>query len=167
MMQRLKSGGGLSSVVYIVLGAFLMIFPGTAANIIVRLIGVAALVYGIPRIISRVQGGGDTAGLVFSILVVVAGFVFLSNPRFLQNILSTVLGIYVIVEGINELRLSLNMRRMGYRRWVTSFCLSVAVTIVGIVILTIDPINVCVMVFGGALLVSGVLGLMDEPIGGQ
>lgn len=164
MLEKLKSKTGLSNVIYILLGLFLLLRPGTTTAIITRLIGIAALIYGITRIVDKGKYDMDFVGFAIAVVITIAGVFLIFNPSFIAKILPTILGIYVLIEGAGEMRSALIMRSHGYSRWVTSFALSLLVIIVGIVVL-VNPfatMNLVFMVFGGAMVVSGVAGLLDR-----
>lgn len=166
MLKKLRTGGGASSVAYIVLGIILMLFPGTATNIVVRLVGIAALIYGVSRVIDYTKGRNDMINVVIGGLIAIGGIILLVNPAFVVSILPTILGIYIIIEGISEVRAALNMRSQGYDRWTMAFILSLLVLLVGLFILfnPFTTVTISVMIFGGALIVAGITGMVEQKV---
>ncbi|MCM1176798.1 MAG: DUF308 domain-containing protein [Bacteroidales bacterium] len=118
IMNKDRNALGLmsvNSVVDIILGAMLFMFPGAVASIIIIILGVALLGLGIFQIVVlgsafRMLGMGFLA-FIMPVLCTVGGLLLLFNPFGSAATLTLVAGICVIVYGVSELLATLQMNR--------------------------------------------------------
>jgi uncharacterized membrane protein HdeD (DUF308 family) len=93
-------------VIAIVLGILAMLAPGLTGFSVVLLLGVIVLVGGILRIIWAFQAGSFGKGLLmFAIggLTLLCGIVLLAHPLFASGVLTILLALYFILDGISEI----------------------------------------------------------------
>lgn len=157
-------GVGLPSAVYVGLGLVLILFPGFTTTTLCRIIGVALMIYGINRLVDSRRNRGGYAEYIVPGVATVLGFVLLTNAAGILSILPMLLGIYLVIQGIGEVRKAINMRGTGVARWKVSGLLAVLMIVGGALVL-VDPFStfeLCVMVFGGSLVVAGITGMLSD-----
>lgn len=104
-----------NAVVDILIAAFLFMFNGFVANLIIYLIGFVLLGFGIFQLIAlssanRVSKVGIWA-FVMPVLVIASGAFLLFNPEFTKASISLVAGIALLVYGVSELLSSWKMKK--------------------------------------------------------
>ena len=108
----------LFGVVAMVLGIFAMLAPGLTGFSIVLLLGGIVLVGGILRIIWAFQAGSFGKGLLmFAIggLTLLCGIALLAHPLFASGVLTIMLALYFILDGISEIVAAIRLRpRSGW-----------------------------------------------------
>jgi uncharacterized membrane protein HdeD (DUF308 family) len=100
-------------VVAIILGILAMLMPGLTGFSVVYLLGVVVLVAGIMRMIWAFQAGGLGRGLLMfaiGLLTLLAGLFLLAHPLFASGLLTIMLAIYFILDGIGELAAGFKVR---------------------------------------------------------
>jgi uncharacterized membrane protein HdeD (DUF308 family) len=111
-----KAGGKKMTflgVIAIILGMLAMLMPGLTGISIVFLLGVLVFVGGIVRIIWAFQAGSLGKGLLmFAIggLTLLCGIALLANPLFGSAVLTIMLSLYFILDGISEVVAGIKLR---------------------------------------------------------
>ena len=93
-------------IITIILGMFAMLAPGLTGLSVVLLLGGIVLAAGIVRIIWAFRAGSFGKGLLmFAIggLTLLCGIVLLAHPLFASGVLTILLAVYFIVDGIFEI----------------------------------------------------------------
>jgi len=104
-----KKGGKnmtVFGIIAIILGIFAMLAPGLTGISVGILVGVIVLVGGIVRIIWAFQAGSLGKGLLmFAIggLTLLCGIALLANPLFASGVLTIMLAVYFVLDGIFEI----------------------------------------------------------------
>ena len=116
LKEAAKEGGKnmtIFGVIAIILGILAMLAPGLTGMSVVLLVGVIVLVGGIVRIIWAFQAGSLGKGLLmFAIggLTLLCGIVLMANPLFASGVLTVMLAIYFIIDGIVEIAAAMRLR---------------------------------------------------------
>ena len=111
-----KAGGNrmtLFGVIAIILGILAMMAPVLTGMWVIILVGVLVLIGGIVRIIWAFQAGSLGKGLpMFAIggLTLLCGIVLLAHPLFASGVLTILLALYFVLDGISEIAASVRLR---------------------------------------------------------
>jgi uncharacterized membrane protein HdeD (DUF308 family) len=111
-----KAGGNrmtLFGVIAIILGILAMLAPVLTGISVIILVGVFVLIGGIVRIIWALQAGSLGKGLpMFAIggLTLLCGIVLLAHPLFASGVLTIMLALYFVLDGISEIAASVRLR---------------------------------------------------------
>ena len=111
-----KAGGNrmtLFGVIAIILGILAMMAPVLTGMWVIILVGVLVLIGGIVRIIWALQAGSLGKGLpMFAIggLTLLCGIVLLAHPLFASGVLTIMLALYFVLDGISEIVASVRLR---------------------------------------------------------
>jgi uncharacterized membrane protein HdeD (DUF308 family) len=109
LKEAAKAGGKSMTflgVIAIILGILSMMMPGLTGVSVVYLLGLIVLVAGIVRMIWAFQAGGLGKGLLkfaIGLLTLLAGLVLLAHPLLASGVLTIMLAVYFILDGIGEL----------------------------------------------------------------
>ena len=104
-----KAGGKkmtIFGVIAIILGILCLLAPGLTGISALTIIGLLVLVAGIVRVIWAFQAGSFGRGLLmFAIggLTLLCGIALLANPLFASGVLTVMLAVYFIFDGISEI----------------------------------------------------------------
>jgi len=116
LKEAAKAGGKnmtIFGVIAIILGIFAMMAPGLTGISVAILVGLIVLVGGIVRIIWAFQAGSLGKGLLmFAIggLTLLCGIALVANPLFASGVLTIMLAVYFIVDGIAEIAAAMRLR---------------------------------------------------------
>jgi len=111
-----KAGGNrmtLFGVIAIILGILAMIAPVLTGMWVIILVGVLVLIGGIVRIIWALQAGSLGKGWpMFAIggLTLLCGIVLLAHPVFASGVLTILLALYFVLDGICEIAAGVRLR---------------------------------------------------------
>ena len=140
----------ITSILYIVIGILLLVFPGEALNIAMTIAGIVFVVSGILELIKKNIGGGIVS-LIIGVAILVVGWV-------LTDIVMLVLGILIAIKGIIALVQALTQKK----KKALAILFPILTIVVGLLLaFAWGSIAHIIMIVGGILLiVSGVLGLI-------
>ena len=156
----------LMSVIYVVLGIVLILFPGLSLRVISIGLGVLALVYALLRIWRYVKARREDvflpSELIVGILLGLLGAICLIFPTIVVSILPFTLGFLLLLEGISKVPSTWAVIKNNLpNRWV--FIGMNAIPLVLGVILFFNPfavVETVVLFFGICLVVEGVCDLV-------
>ena len=169
-MEKTKKFEVLLSVCCVAIGIWLLIMQKQALNIICWILGAALMIYGIfvtigyftkddPEDQGSVSSIDLAKGVVFSVLGVL---VIVS--AWIVDIITVVIGILLIINGIISLQKALYIRRnMGnsYNGWKLTTVNAIITTAFGIVLLFINTIDIISIAIGIALVWYGVSSIVN------
>ena len=167
MGKKLKWNLILMSILYLALGIFLLMVPGTALNIVCYALGGVVLACAAVQLIRYFA---VERGVFQSQLTLISGLVCLGLGAFLiirsdivVRILPIVFGLFVIFDGLGRIQNALELRRCEYSSWKGFLLLAVLSIVLGIVMI-LDPfgtMETLVMAIGVILIIEGALNLLS------
>ncbi len=152
-----------AAAVYLILGLILIFFPRLTTDLFCTISGLLLLAYGIITIISFFAHRGSSgsfsfqAEFILGIISAIVGAFFLAHPAVILSILPTILGLYILIDGLVNLKRGLDMHAFGYAGWTTTLILSIISLVLGAIILW-NPFSthlLLVRIIGGAFLYQG------------
>lgn len=164
------SNAALSSVLSIVLGFIMVIWPEIAVNYLVITIGVLFILPGFLSLIGYFNRNksADTTGARFPIEAagsIIFGVWLVVIPDFFLNITMYVLGALLVLGGSLQIISLLNVRKWAHVRW-GYYVIPTLVLLVGIVILAYPFATAAITftIFGATMIVYGFTGLINSYI---
>ena len=167
MGKKLKWNLVLMSILYLGLGIFLLLVPGTALNIVCYALGGVVLACAAVQLIRYFA---VERGVFQSQLTLISGLVCLGLGAFLiirsdivMRILPIVFGLFVIFDSLGRIQNALELRRCEYPSW-KGFLLLAVLSIALRGIMNVDPfgtMETLVMAIGVILIVEGSLNLLS------
>jgi len=158
----------LLSILMVVLGILLFLWPGKTLVLAARIVGVALLAGAAVSFISwlrdRHRVGAGYAMLALALMCLAAGLVVLLAPKGLVALLPRLIGAAVALNGLLNLAQALELRRMGGAGWVSPLVMAVLTVLLGLflVVHAIGAMKAAVMVIGGVLIYNGASNLWIE-----
>lgn len=168
MRDRLKNlsvSFVLLSVLYVLLGLVLLIWPATVMDVLCYLTGGILLLYGVISIVGFCREEMRTAGsfltLLLGIVAAAVGAVLLFQPVLFQSILTVILGLYILIDGLLNLKRAMELRRMEHMGWTLYLILSLITVVLGLLVVFRPMLagTALVRLIGISLLYSGVADL--------
>lgn len=169
MLKSIRNSLVFTSVLYVILGVVLMIFPETALNLSCTVIGVVTLVYGGVRIASYFRDGGAYANrfdLFFGVVLAAVGVFLLVCPQFIVSLIPIALGIYILVDSFTAMKKALDMKSLGFEKWWISFLAAAALAAFGVVMI-VNPFGTMaslVVFIGAGFVFDGVYTLVNTIV---
>ena len=164
-LKSLKMTFILAAVLYVALGAALLFQPDLSLTLLCYLLGGILLAYGAVTIISFFLHdsamGPFRLELLLGIVAAALGVLFLLRPAFILSMTSDILGIYIAIDSLINLKRATELYRLGYSQWWVTLVLSLAGIAMALVIL-FYPFQTQLLLFriiGGVFAYTGISDL--------
>lgn len=168
--QKIKSAYLLISVIYIVFGLSLLIWPETSTRTICYAIGAILFIYAITAFIKYFTSGKEKnfyqIDFITGIITFIIGLIVILKPEIIVSIVPTVLGIILVISSIIKLQDAIELKRNNYEKWEMVLTFSIAVIILG-VIMIINPFGIGLLFtrfIGASFVIDGVLSITSNTI---
>lgn len=165
-MQTAKAGYAVISVIFSLLGVFLICKPevstaavGTAAGFLLAVFGVIKLVGYFSRDLYRLAFQFD---LACGLLLLILGIVLLTKPQDLMRFLCAATGFYVTADGLMKIQTAHDAQRFGLRSWWAILLTAVLTAGAGILLLVrpAQSVRILTQLLGCVLCAEGLLNLL-------
>lgn len=164
---RADNHGVPLSILTIVLGLVLAIWPGHVMTTALTILGIALLVGGALLIYSWYRGRGRSSSVITlaeGIVMAVAGLIVLVAPKLLISIVPFAVGAIITLNGIYNLAQALDQRKARYNRWSLSLAMAILTIVLGLLIMfnPFSTMEVLVVAIGVIIIYNGVSNLLIE-----
>ena len=166
--EKYSKNNVLLSILMVVLGLLLFIWPGKTLTLAARILGIALLVgaavSGYTWYRERTKPGANYTPLAIAILCLVGGLIVLIAPKGVVSLLPKLIGAFILVNGIINLAQALELRNVGQSNWTSSLVMAILTMLLGafLVFFSFSVMKVAVMVIGGVFVYNGVSNLWIE-----
>lgn len=156
MFKKIHRVSLVSSIMFFIFGFLLIVQTEKVIKTISLIIGILLLVIGIFPIINyfrnRFKNFFSNAGLLYGIFSVVAGIIIMVNNHLLATIIPVLTGVWMIINSVNKIQLSMELRDNNIKSWIISFIFAILILIGGS-FLIVNPFN-------GAVILSKTVGIL-------
>lgn len=166
MLKEMKWNAILRSVIYMILGIILIVFPDTTARTLCYIGGGAVVIAGVVTLITyqfrELEVRYYRNDFVVGLIEVLLGLFCIYKANLLISLLPFILGIFVVISGFCKLQNGLDVKRMGYANWYIFVLLSAANIVFGMILLW-NPFTAATVMFiiiGAGLVFSGATDLI-------
>lgn len=150
------------SIVYVIVGLLLIIWPDAARQIIIYAIGAAALLYGGYRIVDffvrkEHLDGSIQIGVALGIGCLLVGLFLIVKANVVLALLAAIIGVAIVVDSILRLQIALNLRYSGGSSWLILLITALVTLAFGILLLfnPFSAIKVATIIAGVSLVLDG------------
>lgn len=162
ILKKIKTNIMASALLCIALGAVLVIWPDMSVQITCMAIGVVLIINGISRLanfIFRRDGSlFSQMNLVMGIIIAVIGVWILLQPDKVIAMIPILVGIIIIIHGINNLQQAFHLFQSRYDKWWVALLLGLVTVAFGILLIRnpFKAIDTLVMFIGLFLIYDGI-----------
>lgn len=151
-LDKLFKTSLISWITFIILGIFLFVEAELTLIVIGYIVGGSLMIALFPMIKTILDKEKGYLNFTFfiEVFMVVAGLIILVNPEIIASILPILIGIMLLVNGINKLQFSLNLKSSNVNIWSYNLAFSIIIIIIGALFL-INP-------FKGAVIITKIIG---------
>lgn len=165
-MRSIKDSYIVTSVLYILLGLVLFIYPEMSLKLVCNMIGALILIYGGIKIFSwfrNRESGFFRFDLILGIVFAVIGGFLLLRPDIIVSILPVTIGIYILFDSLVNLRQAFDLKEAGYEKWWSMLILAVIMIILGLIMIfnPFGTVSLMVMFMGGIFLFRGISNVVS------
>lgn len=156
MLKKVFNISIISSVLLFLFGLVLAVNAEGFIKSITIAIGVVLLLIGVFPVIDyfryRKDGLGASVGLISGIFSIVCGLMLLINEDLLMILIPVFIGVWMIINGINKIQVSFEIKDLGEKSWVITFIYSILIMVLGGYFI-VNPIS-------GATTVTSFIGII-------
>ena len=156
MLKKVFNISMISSVLLFLFGLILEVYAEGFIKSITVAIGVILLLIGVFPVIDyfryRKDGLGASVGLISGIFSIVCGLMLLINEDLLMILIPVFIGVWMIINGINKIQVSFEIKDLGEKSWVITFIYSILIMVLGGYFI-VNPIS-------GATTVTSFIGII-------
>lgn len=164
-MKIAKIGYIVVSVLFCIAGILFIALPEISAKIVGIEIGIAAIVFGIVKLIGYFSKDlyrlAFQFDLEFGILMVVLGTIVLFHPKNVMAFIAAAFGIAILFDGLFKIRIALDSKRFGIKDWWLILSLAILAGIIGVALIFDSAFGagVLTILMGVSFLSEGILNL--------
>ena len=156
MLKKVFNISIISSLLLFLFGLVLAVNAEGFIKSITVAIGVVLLLIGVFPVIDyfryRKDGLGASIGLISGIFSIVCGLMLLINEDLLMILIPVFIGVWMIINGINKIQVSFEIKDLGEKSWVITFIYSILIMVLGGYFI-VNPIS-------GATTVTSFIGII-------
>lgn len=156
MLKKVFNISIISSLLLFLFGLVLAVNAEGFIKSITVAIGVVLLLIGVFPVIDyfryRKDGLGASVGLISGIFSIVCGLMLLINEDLLMILIPVFIGVWMIINGINKIQVSFEIKDLGEKSWVITFIYSILIIVLGGYFI-VNPIS-------GATTVTSFIGII-------
>ena len=156
MLKKVFNISMISSVLLFLFGLILAVNAEGFIKSITVAIGVILLLIGVFPVIDyfryRKEGLGASVGLISGIFSIVCGLMLLINEDLLMILIPVFIGVWMIINGINKIQVSFEIKDLGEKSWIITFIYSILIIVLGGYFI-VNPIS-------GATTVTSFIGII-------
>ena len=165
LMKIAKIGYIVVSVLFCIAGILFIALPEISTKIVGIEIGIAAIVFGIVKLIGYFSKDlyrlAFQFDLEFGILMVVLGTIVLFHPKNVMAFIAAAFGIAILFDGLFKIRIALDSKRFGIKDWWLILSLAIIAGIIGVALIFDSAFGagVLTILMGVSFLSEGILNL--------
>lgn len=164
-LTRVKNAYTVMTICLIAVGAVLLFWPQLGLDTMCKIYGAFLIVYGITKLSGYFAK--DIFQLAFQfdlalgIVSIVLGIIIIAKSEYIIEILSTAIGIFMLIDAALKIQTAIEAKRFGIERWKLILVISFTVAFVGILLLVtpFQTLSVIVRLIGLNLSLDGILNL--------
>ena len=167
MLKKVFNISIISSLLLFLFGLVLAVNAEGFIKSITVAIGVVLLLIGVFPVIDyfryRKDGLGASVGLISGIFSIVCGLMLLINEDLLMILIPVFIGVWMIINGINKIQVSFEIKDLGEKSWIITFIYSILIIVLGGYFI-VNPISGATTVtsfIGIVLCIYAVLDIID------
>ena len=156
MLKKVFNISIISSLLLFLFGLVLAVNAEGFIKSITVAIGVVLLLIGVFPVIDyfryRKDGLGASVGLISGLFSIVCGLMLLINEDLLMILIPVFIGVWMIINGINKIQVSFEIKDLGEKSWIITFIYSILIMVLGGYFI-VNPIS-------GATTVTSFIGII-------
>ena len=164
-IKGFKKSYCLMSVIYIVCGLVLLIWPDISMSTFCYALGVIGIIYGIAHIVIYFTKDHMVSimemDLVTGIVTTAFGLFVLVNDKIFVSILPFAMGVILMLGAIMKLQNSLDLKKMGFQKWWIVLVMAMILFGIGL-LLVYNPFGAAILmiyVIGASILADGLINI--------
>ena len=160
-----KNGYIIMSILFVILGLGLVIWPDCSLKLFCTLIGIMLIAYGCIKIVGYFSKDSYCLAfqfdLAFGILMMAVGVIIIARREQIVNLIFAIFGVLILADALFKIQMSMDAKRFGLNLWWRILIIAILTGILGFLLLIrpFDAAEVMMILFGVSFLFEGILNL--------
>jgi uncharacterized membrane protein HdeD (DUF308 family) len=158
-----------SSILTLVVGIMLAIYPGDTLSIITKIIGAFLMVFGVVQIINYFKNAKEdrvgSASFAFGIILFAVGLYIFINDASLTKFVTTIIGILICIKSVYKIQLAISLKDYS-NSWKYNLVSGLIVLSIGLIVIFYPYATAATIlrVIGIALIVASVYEIIESVV---
>ncbi len=168
IFKRVTNSIICSSILALIMGLVLIIFPTMSLRTIGLIIAVYVILYGLVLIVIDVKASKcyiPFDGMLPGILSIIIGIILIFKPKIISTLFAIIIGVWIIVSSINSIKLALNLRDENIP-WILLLILGIVDLILGVIVIfnPFEALQSLTIFVGVMIMVHAIIDIIDMLI---
>ena len=151
------------SLLFCVLGIFLMARPKSSVKMLCVLMGIMLILYGAIKISGYFTRDAFCLAfqfdLAFGILLMAVGVILIARKNFAVDLIFSVFGILILADALFKIQMSVDAKRFGLALWWQILLVALVTGVIGVFIRPCEAAATMMALVGFSILLEGILNL--------
>lgn len=159
VLDKMKKLLTINAIVYVFIGIIMILVPGFVNSFICYLIGILVSIFGISITMTYFAQGHTALAkgtLIVGLALSILGIYIVINPKFFSSIIPFMAGVLILVESIDKLKHTFELKKNNYDKWYIVFISAIILFALALVLLLypFESVKLVIRVIGIILLVD-------------
>lgn len=167
-VRKLGRNSIIFSIVLLFFGLFMFIRPISTINLLMIMFGAILVIDGLVHLVSYFSIKNEyrffSSELAQAIIYIILGFLIVCNYDRISEFLPIILGIWIIIDSIFRLQISLNIRDIYDSHWGLLLAMSIITGLLGMIILfnPFESLSLFIRIGGAILMFCELISLFED-----
>ncbi len=166
MFDMFRRQNFMYSLLSVIFGLILVLYPGHTLNLMVSVVGWGLLIMGILALIGFITGWRNYQTFAVAAVGLVIGIWIMVKPSFFVSIIPFIVGLLIFINSCTSAYQTVKSAKNGYAKWGRNLVVAIIGAVLGVLIM-INPFataGVVVTIAGIGMIYSGIMGLLISTI---
>lgn len=160
-----KNGYIIMSLLFVILGICLIIWPDCSLKLFCTLIGIMLIAYGCIKIVGYFSKDyyclAFQFDLAFGILLIAVGAIIIARREQVVNLIFAIFGILTLADALFKIQMSVDAKKFGLNLWWRIMLVAILTGVLGFLLLIrpSEAAEVMMILVGVSILFEGILNL--------
>lgn len=160
-----KNGYIIMSLLFVILGICLIIWPDCSLKLFCTLIGIMLIAYGCIKIVGYFSKDyyclAFQFDLAFGILLIAVGAIIIARREQVVNLIFAIFGILTLADALFKIQMSVDAKKFGLNLWWRIMLVAILTGVLGFLLLIrpFEAAEVMMILVGVSILFEGILNL--------
>ncbi len=165
-IKRMNITSIIFSVVFILIGAFLLARPEDAIHLVSYALGILLILWGIISIIQFFTDKESDSyleiGFIIGVFIFIFGLIIIIKPNIVASIIPLLLGIWMLINGVTKLSYALTLNKLTSA--AGSIIISLLIVILGILLIfnPFEGAKTLVQILGVCIIIYSILDVIES-----
>lgn len=167
-VRKLGRNSIIFSILLLVFGLFMFIRQISTINILMIIFGAILVIDGLVHLVSYFSIKNEyrffSSELAQAIIYIILGFVIVCNYNRISEFLPIILGVWIIIDSIFRLQISLNIRDIYDSHWGLLLAMSIITGLLGMIILfnPFESLSLFIRIGGAILMFCELISIFED-----